>query len=106
MGVGDLGAIPRLPPLLRPLLTFRSAQFDRACARVAAGRPRVVKAQARGEGASASRSELALFAADQFHASAAGHILYAEVIAPAFEAAYRIWAGGRDRSKRGSAAGW
>jgi len=89
-GVGDLGAIPRLPDSLRPYLSHRSALLDRACAGVATTHPRTVKAMARRPGAATSRIDPALFAADQFHASPAGHAMFADATAPAFEAAYRI----------------
>jgi lysophospholipase L1-like esterase len=95
IGVGDLGAIPRLPPLLRPLLSRRSALFDRACARVAATHERTVKTQARRPGDATFRGDLSLFAADQFHASAAGHAMFATATAPAFEVAYRLAMVGR-----------
>jgi len=89
-GVGDLGTIPRLPSSLRPYLSRRSRAFDRACLGVAVSHPRTVKAPARGQTAKAFRVDPTLFAPDQFHASAAGHALFAETVAPAFAAAYRI----------------
>jgi lysophospholipase L1-like esterase len=95
IGVGDLGAIPRLPPLLRPLLTQRSALFDRVCDRVAATHERTVKTQARRPRDAALRGDLSLFAADQFHASAAGHAMFAAATAPAFEEAYGLAMTGR-----------
>ena len=95
VGVGDLGTIPRLPSTLRPYLSRRSRTFDRACLRVAVTHPRTVRAQARKPMASTFRTDPALFAADQFHASAAGHAVFAQAAAPAFEAAYRM-AVGRD----------
>jgi len=95
VGVGDLGTIPRLPSSLRPYLSRRSRTFDRACLRVAVTHPRTVRAQARKPMASTFRTDPALFAADQFHASAAGHAVFAQAAAPAFEAAYRM-AVGRD----------
>jgi lysophospholipase L1-like esterase len=95
VGVGDLGTIPRLPSSLRPYLSRRSRTFDRACLRVAVTHPRTVRAQARKPMASAFRTDPALFGADQFHASAAGHAVFAQAAAPAFEAAYRM-AVGRD----------
>lgn len=90
VGVGDLGAIPRLPPVLRPYLSRRSVLFDRACARVSAGRPRTVKTDARRSAAADAWAPADLFAADQFHASAAGHGLFADTIAPYFAEAYRL----------------
>lgn len=95
VGVGDLGAIPRLPSSLRLYLSRRSLTFDRACLRVAVAHRRAVRAQARKPMASTFRVDPALFAADQFHASAAGHAVFAQAAAPAFEAAYRM-AVGRD----------
>jgi len=90
MGMGDLGSIPRLPAGLRPYLTHRSRLFDAACVRVAVAHPRVVKVHARGRMVDAFWEDRALFAADLFHASAAGHAVFTEVAAPAFEAAYRM----------------
>ena len=90
VGVGDLGTIPRLPSSLRPYLSRRSLLFDRACLRVGVSHPRTVKAPARGSTAKAFRVDPALFAPDQFHASAAGHARFAETVAPAFAADYRI----------------
>jgi lysophospholipase L1-like esterase len=90
VGVGDLGTIPRLPPLLRPLLSQRSALFDRACGRVAAAHERAIKTQARRSPGTAFRADASLFAADQFHASAAGHAMFAEAAAAAFDEAYRV----------------
>lgn len=95
VGVGDLGTIPRLPSSLRPYLRRRSLTFDRACLRVAVTHARTVRAQARKPMASTFRTDPTLFAADQFHASAAGHSVFAQAAAPAFEAAYRM-ASGRD----------
>jgi len=89
-GVGDLGTIPRLPSSLRSYLSRRSRAFDRACLRVSVSHPRTVKAPAGRQTSKAFRTDLALFAPDQFHASAAGHALFAETMAPALAAAYRI----------------
>lgn len=90
LGMGDLGSIPRLPAALRPYLTRRSRTFDRAGIRVAVAHPRTVKVHARGIMVTAFRADPSLFAADQFHASAAGHAVFADAAAAAFEAAYRI----------------
>jgi len=89
VGVGDLGGIPRLAPSLRPLLTRRSALFDRACTQAAAAHPRVVKMEAR-EPVPPGTDVEAMFAADGFHASAAGHARFAAAAAPAFAAAYHL----------------
>lgn len=90
IGIGDLGAIPRLPPSLRPYLSRRSRLFDEACARVAVRHPRAVKAHTRRPAGVDFRDDPALFAGDQFHASAAGHALFADSIGPAFAAAYDL----------------
>lgn len=90
VGMGDLGSIPRLPSALRPYLTRRSRTFDGACLRVAVTHPRTVKVHARGLMVTAFRADPSLFAPDQFHASAAGHAVFADAAAPAFEAAYRM----------------
>jgi lysophospholipase L1-like esterase len=90
LGMGDLGSIPRLPPSLRPYLSRRSRLFDAACAQIAIAHPRAVKVHARGRMVTAFYEDPSLFAADQFHASARGHAVFAEAAAPAFEAAYRL----------------
>jgi lysophospholipase L1-like esterase len=90
IGVGDLGAIPRLPPALRPLLGARSAQFDRAAAGVAAAHPRTVKTVARAPRAPFSPGGATMFAPDRFHASAAGHAMLAAATREGFDAAYRL----------------
>ena len=90
LGMGDLGSIPRLPPTLRPYLSYRSRRFDAACVRVAVARPHTVKVHSRGRMVTAFWEDPSLFAADLFHASAGGHAVFAQAAAPAFEAAYRI----------------
>jgi len=90
LGMGDLGSIPRLPPSLRPYLSYRSRVFDAACVRVAVAHPHTVKVHARGRMVTAFFEDPGLFAADQFHASERGHAVFAAAAAPAFEAAYRI----------------
>jgi lysophospholipase L1-like esterase len=90
LGMGDLGSIPRLPSALRPHLTRRSRAFDRAGIRVAVTHPRTIKVHARGIMVTAFRADPSLFAQDQFHASAAGHAVFADASTAAFETAYRI----------------
>jgi len=101
LGMGDLGSIPRLPPALRPYLTRRSRTFDRAGIRVAVTHPRTIKVHARGIMVTAFRADPSLFAADQFHASATGHAVFADASAAAFEAAYHL-ALGRERDRPGA----
>ena len=48
LGMGDLGSIPRLPAMLRPILTRRSERYDAIAARVAESSPIAVKGWTRG----------------------------------------------------------
>ena len=86
-GVGDLGTVPRLPDLARTLARVRSRSLDGAIRRVAARHPRVVKSRSWGEDWEpfATMPEIT-FAADQFHASAAGHAMFAAAAIPVVEA--------------------
>jgi lysophospholipase L1-like esterase len=95
LGMGDLGSIPRLPPILRPYLSRRSRRFDAACVRVAVSHPHAVKVHTRGRMMSAFYEDPTLFGDDQFHASDKGHAVFAEEAATAFDAAYRIAQGRR-----------
>ncbi|MFH2072357.1 MAG: GDSL-type esterase/lipase family protein, partial [Actinomycetota bacterium] len=100
VGIGDLGTVPRLPPVLRPYLSYRSQIFNEAATEAAAVNPRAVKVHTRGRMTTAFVGDPALFAGDQFHASDEGHRIFAEETGPAFGAAYRLWrqrtaAGGR-----------
>jgi lysophospholipase L1-like esterase len=85
-GVGDLSAIPRLPMLLRRPAQARGMAADRAHEQVAATRPNVFKVPI-WDRAPDFRSDLALWAADLFHASAEGHAIYAEVAMPTIQTA-------------------
>jgi lysophospholipase L1-like esterase len=86
-GVGDLGSIPRLPPLLRSTLTRRAARFNSAAASIAAQFPKAVKVPTTGPMSTAFWQDRDLFAGDLFHAGDKGHLLFAEQILPAFRAA-------------------
>jgi lysophospholipase L1-like esterase len=77
-GVGDLGTIPRLLPPLRQYATARGRAADRVHGRVAA-RHGAVKADQWTWAAPLFRKDPNLFAADYFHASPAGHAIWAEV---------------------------
>ncbi len=86
-GVGDLGTVPRLPTLARGIGRVRGRSFDRAVARAAAEFPNVIKSVTWG-----SHWRLfedgdpdEVFAADRFHASAAGHTVFADAFTPTFE---------------------
>lgn len=87
MGVGDLGTVPRLPPNLRWLMTSRAKSIDAANARVATRFPRLARSEYwEGESLKFTATDLSLFAGDRFHASGAGHALFAADAIPAVEA--------------------
>lgn len=80
-GIGDLGAIPRLPEFARGVIRVRARAMDRAIARVSAKYPRTVKSNAWDVMATFAENP-ELFAGDLFHASAEGHLAFAQVGAP------------------------
>lgn len=85
-GVGDLGSIPRLPALPRAIARVRGRAFDRAIRRVAHRYEQVVKTDTWSPGWDEFNTNAeAIFAADQFHASAYGHRVYAAAALPAVE---------------------
>lgn len=90
LGVGDLGSIPRLPKSIKPLLTRQAASFDRVARRVALARPHTIKGHTGGRISTAFYDDPSLFAGDQFHAGDSGHGVFAEELAPAFDAAVAI----------------
>lgn len=90
LGMGDLGSIPRLPPLLRPMLTKRSEQYDGIATAVAAASPKTVKVYTRARVSRLFWEDRDLFAGDQFHAGDGGHEVFADEAIPAFRAALRI----------------
>jgi lysophospholipase L1-like esterase len=85
-GVGDLGTVPRLPDLARAFARVRARAFDSAIRRVVARHPGVVKSRTWGE-AWKPFEEMpdVTFAPDQFHASAAGHAMFAAAAIPVVE---------------------
>lgn len=85
-GVGDLGSIPRIPSLAQAIARVRARAFDGSIRRVVSRYPRVVKTDtwAPGWGEFNTNPE-AIFGADQFHASAYGHGVYAAAMMPAVE---------------------
>jgi lysophospholipase L1-like esterase len=100
-GVGDLGTLPRLPMLARGVSRVRGRSFDHAILRAANRHPSVVKGSAWGpqwrffeEG-----DPHIVFAEDQFHASAHGHAVFAEAVAPVIAELLAR----REAAKRGSA---
>jgi lysophospholipase L1-like esterase len=86
-GIGDLGSIPRLPDLARSFSRVRARSFDGAVRRVAARHPDVVKSRSWGPlWKPFDDQPEVIFAPDQFHASAAGHALFAAAAIPLVEA--------------------
>lgn len=76
-GVGDIGTIPRLKPPLRNLMSQRSARFDRAH-HVVASRYGAHVVEHRKDDPMIWYSDRALWSADLFHVSAAGHRRWAD----------------------------
>ncbi len=86
-GVGDLGTMPRLPDLARSLARVRARSIDDAILRVADSRPGVVKARSWGGPWRHFVDDAPVaFAADQFHASGAGHAVFAASMVPVVDA--------------------
>jgi lysophospholipase L1-like esterase len=81
-GIGDLGTIPRLPELARGVARIRARAVNNAVARVAARYPRAVKSNAWDVMVDVFDRRPEMFAADHFHASAEGHLVFAEVARP------------------------
>jgi lysophospholipase L1-like esterase len=94
--IGDLGTIPRLPELARGIARIRARAVNNAVARVAARYPSTVKSNAWGVMEGRFANEPDLFAGDLFHASAAGHLVFAEVALPVADRLVEIWQ--RDRT--------
>ncbi len=81
-GIGDLGTLPRLPTIPRAWATVRARSFNNAISRSAA-RYGVAKSETWGPiWDPFSERGLAVFAGDQFHASAEGHAIFAESMEP------------------------
>jgi len=87
LGMGDPGSVPRLPPTIRPFVTWQGRRFDAACVEVATRHPRIIKVNSRGRMTSAFWEDRSLFAGDLFHANGRGHGVFAEETRDAFEAA-------------------
>lgn len=82
-GVGDLGTIQRLPTLARALSRVRARAIDHTIRRVAARHEGVLKTVTWGSlWEPFSDESSGVFAADLFHASAAGHRVFAESVIP------------------------
>lgn len=85
-GIGDLGTIPRIPVLLQGIARVRARAIDRAIARVSATYDRAIKSNVWNIMSIDFVQQPDLFAADLFHASAAGHLAFARVGAPMADA--------------------
>ncbi len=84
-GVGDLGTIPRLPALAQGVARVRGRSVDRAIARIVARHRGVLKTNAWGPRWAPFETDLSVWAGDLFHASGAGHALYADETIPLVE---------------------
>ncbi len=84
-GIGDLGSLPRLPAVPRSWARVRGRSYNRAIVRVA-DRYGVPKSETWGPlWRPFSEGDLAVFAADRFHASALGHEIFAASMVPVVE---------------------
>lgn len=90
MGVGDMGTVPRLPGLLRSFASRRSRIVDETITLIVAEVPKVFRPPMWGRVSEQFRhGDLSLFAGDHFHASGAGHGVFAAGIMPTMERAVR-----------------
>ena len=90
LGIGDLGSIPRLSLMLKPILTRRAARFDEIASSVVAEFGRAVKVPTVGPISTAFWQDSRLFASDQFHPGDEGHSIIAQQALPAVRAAIVI----------------
>lgn len=90
-GIGDLGTIPRIPAIAQGVARLRARSIDHAVARVAGEFPRTVKSNAWDVMERRFREEPEMFAGDLFHASAPGHLVFAEVARPVADRLVEIW---------------
>ncbi|MFC2153343.1 GDSL-type esterase/lipase family protein [Actinomycetota bacterium] len=90
-GIGDLGTIPRIPALAQGVARLRARSIDHAVSRVAREFPRTVKSNAWDVMERRFREEPEMFAGDLFHASAPGHLVFAEVARPVADRLVEIW---------------
>jgi lysophospholipase L1-like esterase len=81
-GVGDLGTIPRLPDVPRRIARVRGRMMDRALRRSVLRHPGVLKTDTWGPGWEpfVKGDPAVIFAPDMFHASGAGHGVYADAM--------------------------
>lgn len=90
-GVGDLGSIPRLPEFARGVARIRARSVNNAIARVAADLPRAIKSNPWGVMWDTFYRDPEMFAGDRFHASAKGHLVFAEVARPMADRLVEVW---------------
>ena len=83
-GVGDLGTIPRLPPLLTQSMRWRSGRADEVHSRVAARHPGAIRVPIR-ERCGAAFEDPGIYSADLLHVNGEGHRLWAEAAIPSIE---------------------
>jgi lysophospholipase L1-like esterase len=77
-GVGDLGTLPRLPPLAQTIARTRARSVDHAIRRVVHDHPGVVKGYSWGPAwVEFDTDPDGMFSGDLFHASERGHELFA-----------------------------
>lgn len=89
-GIGDLGTIPRLPEIARGFARIRARAIDNAVARVAVDFPRAIKTNA-WDVMEGRFGDIEMFADDLFHASAKGHLVFAELARPVGDRLVEIW---------------
>ncbi len=88
LGIGDLGAIPRLPWWLRRFLSWRSKALHESVKRVVDRYPRAALIETWGIISDALRERgPEMFADDLFHPSGTGHAVFMDEVLPAFEEA-------------------
>lgn len=88
-GVGDMGAIPRIPQPLAAACSWRSWGADRVHAQVAARRRNIVNLPMWEEGSEPFRADPNLFTSDLFHPNADGQAVWADLGYPVIAAAFR-----------------
>ena len=93
-GVGDMGSIPRLPQPLATVLSWRSRAADRVHANVTSTHPDIVHLPMWDDASGPFREDPdRLFGPDEFHPSAAGQTVWADLGFPVISAACRRVAG-------------
>ncbi len=89
-GIGDLGTIPRIPSLAQGVARIRARAIDHAIARVVAQHSNAIKSNAWDVMATFSQDP-EMYGGDLFHASAKGHLAFAQVGAPMADRLLEMW---------------